>query len=354
MYTFEVKTLNNNITMEQMIHDTNMKKYCTNHKELYEFEEEDPAQVSTAKGRKNKSKTENDRMLGSMWSKAHTDGNNSNNMTHINTSPYRKGRNGHKEENRKAVQTKMTKYTNNGPNERNHIQHKNTILKNDHWASKQKLDLDWQKLSKQTSERFYWPPYDDSTSNQNPTTTNNEGGLRGSIRGNIDTGYRGSKVMNVAYNHGGYYNENHRQGCKGITGGNEEHRGSNRGNTTDGNRGHARGQAYNGYGRDARGDAERSIIDGGSIRGQEQHEHGALIRGRDHRDHGGTVRGNDGREDYISNTTTNSKEKSYEREDNSFNKDSKANWSDKYHISLPADYNTKIPTHRRIKCFASP
>jgi hypothetical protein len=32
MYTFEVNTLTNNITMEQMIHNTNTKKYGTNHK----------------------------------------------------------------------------------------------------------------------------------------------------------------------------------------------------------------------------------------------------------------------------------------------------------------------------------
>jgi hypothetical protein len=147
----------------------------------------------------------------------------------------------------------MTKYINNGPNERNHIQHKNTTLKNDHWAAKQKNDLARHKLAKQTSRRVYWPPYDDSTSNQYPTTTNNEGGLRGSIRRNMDTGYGWPKGRNVTHNHGGNYNEHYNQGCEGITGGNEEHGGSNRGNATDGNRGHVRGHGYNGYRRDTEG-----------------------------------------------------------------------------------------------------
>jgi hypothetical protein len=47
----------------------------------------------TAEGRNIKSKTENSNMLGSMWSNAHTDGNNNNKMSHINTSPFRKGHN---------------------------------------------------------------------------------------------------------------------------------------------------------------------------------------------------------------------------------------------------------------------
>jgi hypothetical protein len=108
----------------------------------------------------------------------------------------------------------MIKYTNNGRNERNHTQHKNTTLKDDHWAAQQKLDLARQKLTRQTSTCVYWPPYEDATSNQYLTTTNKKGGLRGSLRGNIDTEYGGSKGRNVTDSRGGYYNEHYSQEYK--------------------------------------------------------------------------------------------------------------------------------------------
>jgi hypothetical protein len=79
--------------------------------------------------RKKKSKTENGKMLGSMWSNTHTDGNNNKNMTQKITSAFRKGRNENEGENKNKVQTKRTKYTNNKMNEMKQTQHKTQHLK---------------------------------------------------------------------------------------------------------------------------------------------------------------------------------------------------------------------------------
>jgi hypothetical protein len=54
-----------------------------------------------------------------MWSNTNTDGSNNNKVTQKITLPFRKGRN--EGVNKKAVQTKMTKYTNNGTNEGNQV-----------------------------------------------------------------------------------------------------------------------------------------------------------------------------------------------------------------------------------------